>query len=811
MGPGRLARAAAIGATCALLLLLAATTTALAAPLRGRLDRSFGQGGRVLFGLGPTYAHSAYTAAARQPDGSVLLVGRTEAVRRSRFGSFIEPAGLVQRRLPSGALDPGFHEIVSTREFNGLALQPDGAFLYAAQAGEYSSQVQRRTADGSPDPAFGKGGESAVLPLRVRYLALGAGRIVVAGEIGVGGNCHDCIPQPVPAVARLLPNGALDKSFGKEGLFAVDQGEGEGIYPEVTGMQIEADGSIVLATEGNLYGVTSAGAANPGFGNGGRVMLEGHVGAFTQTPSGDLVTAGSTYGGYGSAGRGSFVVRAFLPSGQPDQAWGSGGATKVAVAEVDVATALAPTAAGGVVFAGEAAVANEPEGCSPCHYVPYVARLSSAGAVDPGFASTLSEPAEANREVGPTQGYSSRVGAIALTPDGQVLLAGKAEAAEQATLTALEPNGTLAPAFGSGGVASDIQLLPGSTGATAFAPGPKGLLAVSYHTNSGAYEERSALTGWARDGTPLRGYGGPAELTFAEPPVGLVADGRGRLYRAQQYTRGILRFGPNGRLDRHYGTDGVGILPRGFATKALVVRRDGTALAAGHIGGQTPWAIFELTPAGRPDRSFGHGGLVRIGWGRDRKSTVLAATFDRRGRIVLFGDYGNQTPLARLLPDGSLDPSFGNGGRRNFKPLIYTEHNLVTVGPDGHIYLTTSGRFRDTTIARFAEDGRIDRSFGERGLLRPDTGLPVLRLFADAHRLILVSGHGTYGDSGFDLRAFHLDGRPDRSFGQGGAVSHPDSKFGPVAAVRQADGRIVLGGTRNPLGIPEEVELMRFR
>jgi uncharacterized delta-60 repeat protein len=808
---GRLARVTAIGATCALLL-LAAATAALAAPLRGRLDTSFGQGGRVLFGLGPTYAHSAYTAAARQPDGSVLLVGRTEAVRKSRYGSYVEPAGLVQRRLPSGALDPGFDEIVSAQEFDGLALQPDGDFLYASQAGEYSSQVQRRTADGSPDPAFGKGGESAVLPLRVRYFALdGAGRIVVAGEIGVGGNCHDCIPQPVPAVARLLPNGALDKSFGKEGLFAVEQGEGEGIYPEVTGLQIEADGSIVLATEGNLYGATSAGAANPAFGNGGRVMLEGHVGALTQTPSGDLVTAGSSYGGYGSAGRSSFLVRAFLPSGKPDPAWGSGGTTKVAVADVDVATALAPTAAGGVIFAGEVAVANEPEGCSPCHYSPYVARLSAAGALDPSFASTLSEPPEANREVGPTQGYSSRVGAIALTPSGQVLLAGKGEAAEQATLTALEPDGAVAPAFGSAGVASDIQLLPGATGATGFAPGPDGSLAVSYHTNSGAYEESSALTGWAGDGTPLRDYGGPAELSYAEPPVGLVADGRGRLYRAQQYTRGVIRFGPNGRLDRASGVDGHGLLPRGFVVEALVVRKSGAALAAGRIGGKDPMALFELTPTGHPDRHFGHRGLVEIGWGKGRKSSVLAATFDRRGRIVLFGNYGNQTPLARLLPDGSLDPSFGNGGRRNFKPLIETEVDTVTVAPGGAIYLATSGRFHDATIARFAEDGRIDRSFGQRGLIRPDTGLPVLRLFTGGGRLILVSGHGTYGDSGFDLRAFHLDGRLDRSFGQGGAISHPGSPFGPVAAVRQADGRIVLGGTRNPLGIPEEVELMRFR
>ena len=143
--------------------------------------------------------------------------------------------------------------------------------------------------------------------------------------------------------------------------------------------------------------------------------------------------------------------------------------------------------------------------------------------------------------------------------------------------------------------------------------------------------------------------------------------------------------------------------------------------------------------------------------------------------------------------------------------MIYLDHNALTIARDGDIYLSNSGRFREETIARFTPDGLPDRSFGEGGRIQVGAGLPVLRLFAGGHRLVLVSGSGIYGNSGWDLRAFHLDGRLDRSFGHGGHVAHRDSHFGPVAAARQSDGRIVLVGNRNPLEAGETVELMRFR
>jgi uncharacterized delta-60 repeat protein len=797
-----------LAAVFVLALMLASAATA--SPLRGRIDRSFGDGGRVAFRLEPTFAHSAYTAMVRRPDGSILLLGNTELVEKSRYGTFVESGGVIQRRLPDGALDPGFHEVLEDERIAGLARQADGAVLYAG-AGEFQSQVHRLEANGIPDPSYGKGGVSASIPLGARFLAVDdQGRAIVAGDAGVGGHCHDCQPTPVAAVARLLPDGSLDKSFGKEGVLLLPSSDSEG---PVTGLVIEPDGSIVVGGETAIFGVAPAGQSSPTFGDGGKAAIGSSVGAITQTSSGDLIVA-ATSARFCCGDRGSFVLRAFLADGHPDGAWANGGMAKIAVADVDVPTALAPAPEGGVMLAGETAVADEPKGCSECHYTPFVVRLTASGTVDPGFAAQLTEPTGVLREVGATQGYTSRVAAIAVAPSGQVLLAGKGETVEQATVAALTPNGAPDPAFGIAGFAADRQLLPSETDAHGLALGPKGSLVVSYRTNAAAYSSRSGLAGWTGDGAPLEGYGGETEIGGAFSTDLIETDGRGRVYGVEEPFRAprrVARFDRAGRPDLRYGTGGKAVLPRRFDLKQMIVRRSGAVLAVGRIAGQNPMALFELTPAGRPNRRFGRRGLARIRWGKDEKAVALAAGFDHRGRIVLFGSFGRKTPLARLLPNGRLDRSFGRFGRQNFKPLIYDEFDSISVAPDGRIYLATSGENGNATLARFGEDGALDRSFGKQGVVRVDVGLPLLRFFTGGRRLVLVSGYGRYGDSGFDLRAFHLDGRPDLSFGDRGSISRKASAFAPGAAVRQPNGRLVLAGTRGPLEAGEYVELLRFR
>jgi uncharacterized delta-60 repeat protein len=751
---------------------------------------------------------------ARQGDGSLVFAGRTESIQ----GKYVEGAVLVQRRLPDGSLDPSFHPVVDDAGGYGpvgLALQPDGSIFYST-AGEYSGAVHRLGPDGTIDGSYGSKGTVA-LGFDPQFMAVDAqGRTVVAGTAGVGGDCHDCLPTPVVEVARLMPDGTFDKSFGKGGTLTVTPPEGG--YGPAVGLALEPGGGIVVAGEGVLYGLTADGAPDPAFGHEGTVVTEGIVGALTETSAGDVIAAQTT-AHYCCEKPGAFLLQAFRADGSLDPTWGSGGTTTIKVADIDFPTALAPGADGTVLFAGETAFADQAEGCRECSFQPYLARLGPDGAVDPTFAPTLGGPTNTYRQVGASRGYAGRVAAMAVLPGGGVLLAGTTDPdgsiGEQATATELSSSGSPEPGFGTAGVAFDAEPLPSSTQATGFAAGPHGRLVASYATDGKTYGEGSGIAAWTADGKAVKGYGGSVPLSYADPSTALAADGRGRLYRIEQRHYFVRRLGTGGRPDLGYGSEGKGELPPHFVAKGLVVRRSGAVLVVGRIADREPMALFELTPAGRPDPRFGKRGLALIHWRKGAKATALSATFDCRGRIVLFGVFGRQTPLARLLPDGRLDPSFGHGGRVNFKALLETEVSSVTVAEDGRIYLATSREDPgETTLVRFRADGARDRSFGTGGVVRIEEAPSLVRLFVGGRRLVLVSGNGEFRSTGVALRAFHLDGGLDTSFAHRGVYeggSGVTKKFGAIGAVREADGDIVVAGTRRPRGYGEKLELLRFR
>ena len=790
-------------AATALALLLALAPPTVAAPLRGQLDPSFGHGGRVLFGHGSSFAKAGYDAVALQPDGAAVFAGHTESIQ----GKYVERAVLIQRRLPNGRLDPSFHRVADRGAgfgSTGLALQPDGDVLYTVGEG-YTGAVRRLLPNSRPDAAFGKEG-TADVPLDPSYLAVDAeGRTIVAGGAPVGGDCHDCVPQPVVAVARLNPDGTLDRSFGTEGMLIVNSPHD--VYGDAAGLALEPDGSIVLRGDGRLFGVTAGGAANLAFGDAGVVATGAGFGTMTESASGDLITADTSAKSCCRL-RGQFVLHAFRADGSLDPAWGSGGTLTVRAGAVVEPVALAPGADGSVTLLGETAKATEENGCKKCEFRPFLVRVTSAGVVDPAFSSDLS---------GAIDG-SVAVAGIAVAPSGAVVAAGSSASkgeGEQATAIAFTPRGPLDPTYGMGGFAGRREPLPSNTVALGFAAGPGGKLVTAYETNTGSSSERLSIGAWSANGKRLHGYGGESQLVYSRPGLTLSADGRGRLYRIEGSSASVRRFDTDGRLERRYGSAGMAPLPEGFDARRLAVRPDGTVLVVGRLAGENEMTLYELSPTGHPSRSFGNRGLVRIRSPKRIKTKALAATFDRRGRLLVFGTVERQTLLIRLLANGNPDPSFGDHGRVNFRPLLSTTITSVNATRDGRIYLVTSSRGgRETTLVRFREDGARDRSFGRRGVVQYEASQPLLAFFPGPRQLVLGAGEGDAFGTGLTLRAFHLDGSRDRSFGDGGVFrGNPDplGAFGPIGAVRQSDGKIVIAGTRRPNNYGEKLELIRFR
>jgi len=184
------------------------------------------------------------------------------------------------------------------------------------------------------------------------------------------------------------------------------------------------------------------------------------------------------------------------------------------------------------------------------------------------------------------------------------------------------------------------------------------------------------------------------------------------------------------------------------------------------------------------------------------------------GRIVVAGQTPDVFPnhgvrLARLMPDGSNDPSFGSDGYAELFPAFDFYPRSLALQPDGRILvggtdLTGLGRL---VVVRFLADGSLDPSFGSGGIAGVDfaparAGGGAMALQSDG-RIVVAGGTGPEGTSDFAAARLEADGALDASFGSGGrAVLDVSPGVDVVQAVAVlADGRIVLGGrTDAPAG-----------
>jgi len=140
--------------------------------------------------------------------------------------------------------------------------------------------------------------------------------------------------------------------------------------------------------------------------------------------------------------------------------------------------------------------------------------------------------------------------------------------------------------------------------------------------------------------------------------------------------------------------------------------------------------VRRVTPSGAADATFGIGAKASISCivGRTTAPTLLAT--DATGGIVaLVEDGSGAFFLAKLTPTGTLDTTFGSAGCAPLAPLT-KEHLVMTsiaIDETGTIWLSgavQSGSHLDHgAVAKFLPTGSIDPSFGTRGFVEliPDT------------------------------------------------------------------------------------------
>jgi uncharacterized delta-60 repeat protein len=276
----------------------------------------------------------------------------------------------------------------------------------------------------------------------------------------------------------------------------------------------------------------------------------------------------------------------------------------------------------------------------------------------------------------------------------------------------------------------------------------------------------------------------------------------------------LLVFGPSadaqpGALDPNFGNGGIVVTPEG-AGYAMAVQPDGKILAAGYIDGAADGlAVARYLPNGDLDTTFGSAGIASLEPGLGQASTTTrAVAVQPDGRILLTGDDYGYIAVGRLEQDGTPDQSFGSDGlvQTPIEPRFDPAGLLVE--PDGKIVVDGRGslsgdRYTAATLARYVPDGTLDPTFGSGGIVqirRPSLSMGRMAPGPEGTILAAVTEGYSRGPghpaSTLGVARFTSTGVFDRSFGQGGvALGAFDRNTAGSAIALQSDGRIVVAGT----------------
>jgi uncharacterized delta-60 repeat protein len=252
-----------------------------------------------------------------------------------------------------------------------------------------------------------------------------------------------------------------------------------------------------------------------------------------------------------------------------------------------------------------------------------------------------------------------------------------------------------------------------------------------------------------------------------------------------------------GDLDTSFGSGGKKTINFGGtdAAQAVLVQPNGRVIAAGGGGPASSFCVVRLRAAnGTLDPTFGSGGKRVVDFGTDNES-VYGAALQPDGKIVLVGDSRLQVAVVRLKANGALDTTFDGDGKKILSWGAIGRATAVVVAPNGKILL---GGFSgpeggNIQVARLKPNGALDTTFGAAGIATIDFGGDDFgeAMARQADGRIVVAGRSTA--AGAVVARLRATGALDPDFGSGGRVTLPGG--GSVRAVLvQPDRKIVVAG-----------------
>lgn len=273
--------------------------------------------------------------------------------------------------------------------------------------------------------------------------------------------------------------------------------------------------------------------------------------------------------------------------------------------------------------------------------------------------------------------------------------------------------------------------------------------------------------------------------------------------------------------DPTFSTDGYVIpsYPGNDRGNDLVLQPDGKILTAGI--GSTGGIVSRFLPNGSPDVSFGNGGLVSFQFGTG-SNTLNAIALQSDGKIVVAGGFSTKIGVARLLPNGAFDPTFGTAGKAIANIDNNSAATAVAIDAGGKIIVTAKSRINGSTDARtavfrFLPNGVLDPSFSNDGITLVNI-LPDLTFFEETANAVLIDhttgrivvGGWAYDTTSIGFALYRLldNGDLDPAFGNGGIVRSFGNEIFDL--VQQPDGKIIAAGYTGDNLLENDIVLTRY-
>lgn len=414
-----------------------------------------------------------------------------------------------------------------------------------------------------------------------------------------------------------------------------------------------------------------------------------------------------------------------------------------------------------------------------------IARLNADGSLDSSF-----DPGAAATSVSASI-TASLVRAIALQPDGKILIAGhfrKYNGADRSCIARLNTDGSLDSSFVPETGINEY----GTLFSVVLQPDGKILIGGSFQIYDNIWRRNIARLN--PDGStdlsfdPGTGPDGVIQAVALQPDGKILVGGNFTHYNFIA-VKNLARLNADGSFDGYFVS---GIALSYFVCSIIFQATDHKILIGGQFSrysGIGPNNIARLRADGSIDTAFDPGtetnGTVR----------VVAPSIAADGKVLIGGEFtkyngAGRNRIARLNGNGSLDDSFASLAGVN------GAINAIVLQPDGRILI--GGTFKEcngtgrSNIARLKSDGSIDTSFGTwMGVEgeRWSTKVGVIALQPDGKIVIGGDFSKCNGINRNSIARLHADGSLDHSFDPGAGV------YGYVNSIAiQPDGKIFIGG-----------------